>query len=58
LGLKNDEFGVLSCFGDLLYFNDFLFPKVFGVFKNGQKKCPKMKKGERLWQNTCFVTEM
>jgi hypothetical protein len=21
----------------------FFFPKVYGVFKNGQKKCPKMK---------------
>jgi hypothetical protein len=48
----------LSYFGDLLYFNDFNFPKVFWIFKNGQKKCPKMKSGERLWQNTTFVTEM
>jgi hypothetical protein len=33
-------------------------PKVFGIFKNGQKKCPKMKKGERLCEKSTFVTEM
>jgi hypothetical protein len=27
-----------------------VYPKVFWVFKNGQKKCPKMKKGEILWE--------
>jgi len=48
----------LSYFTNLLYFNEKVIQKVFGDFKNGQKKCPKMKKGERLWQNTCFVTEM
>jgi hypothetical protein len=26
-------------------------PKVFGIFKNGQKKCPKMKMAEILWEN-------
>jgi hypothetical protein len=36
----------------------FFSQKYFGVFKNGQKKCPKLKKGERLWENACFVTEM
>jgi len=48
----------LSYFGDLLYFNEKVYPKVFWVFKNGQKKCPKLKKVERLWEKTCFVTEM
>jgi hypothetical protein len=33
-------------------------PKVFGIFKNGQKKCPKMKKAERLCEKSTFVTEM
>jgi hypothetical protein len=28
-----------------------VYPKVFCLFKNGQKKCPKMKRGERLWKN-------
>jgi len=54
LGLKNDEFGVLSCFGDLLYFNDFLFPKVFGVFKNGQKKMSKNEKGRKTLAKYMF----
>ena len=32
--------GSLSCFGNLLYFNDFLFQKVFGVFNFGHFFCP------------------
>ena len=40
----------LSYFENLLYFIVFIFPKVFWIFKNGQKKCPKMKKSERLWE--------
>jgi hypothetical protein len=39
----------LSCFGNLLYFNEKVIPKVFWLFKNGQKKCPKLKRAERLW---------
>jgi hypothetical protein len=27
-----------------------VFQKVFWVFKNGQKKCPKMKRGEIVWK--------
>jgi hypothetical protein len=27
-----------------------VYPKVFWVFKNGQKKCPKMKRGEIVWK--------
>jgi len=40
-----------------IFYNIFLsnvkeknFPKVFWVFKNGQKKCPKMKRGEIVWE--------
>jgi hypothetical protein len=49
----------LSYFGNLLYyllnFHGFLSQKYFGIFKNGQKKCPKLKKAERLSQkcNIC-----
>ena len=49
----------LSCLGNLLYyllnFHDFLSQKYFGIFKNGQKKCPKLKRAERLSQkcNCC-----
>jgi hypothetical protein len=25
--------------------------KYFEIFKNGQKKCPKMKRGEIVWEN-------
>jgi hypothetical protein len=42
---------------DIIYFIIFLsnvkekvYPKVFWVFKNGQKKCPKMKRGETVWK--------
>jgi hypothetical protein len=27
-----------------------VYPKVFCLFKNGQKKCPKMKRGEIVWK--------
>jgi hypothetical protein len=30
----------------------FFFQKYFSLLKNGQKKCPKMKKGERLLKNS------
>jgi hypothetical protein len=29
--------------------------KYFGIFKNGQKKCPKMKKAERLWEKHALL---
>jgi hypothetical protein len=28
--------------------------KYFGIFKNGQKKCPKIKRGEIVWENQCL----
>ena len=31
-----------------------VYPKVFWLFKNGQKKCPKMKRGEIVWENQCL----
>jgi hypothetical protein len=51
----------LSCFGDLLYFYHIFIifsQKYFGFLKNGQKKCPKLKRFERLSKKTTFVTEM
>jgi hypothetical protein len=43
---------------DIIYFYNILlsnvkekvYPKVFCLFKNGQKKCPKMKRGEIVWK--------
>jgi hypothetical protein len=43
-------------FGKFIILTLFFFPKVFWVLKNGQKKCPKLKRDERLWEKTCFVT--
>jgi hypothetical protein len=31
-----------------------VFQKVFWLFKNGQKKCPKIKRGEIVWENQCL----
>jgi len=38
--------------------NEKVDTKVFWLFKNGQKKCPKLKRGDILSQNATFVTEM
>jgi hypothetical protein len=46
----------LSRFDDLLYFNDFLFPKVFGFFNFGHFFCPFLKNPKKSWQKTSVVT--
>uniref|UniRef100_A0A6C0JE95 Uncharacterized protein n=1 Tax=viral metagenome TaxID=1070528 RepID=A0A6C0JE95_9ZZZZ len=46
----------LSYFGNLLYFNDFLFQKVFWVFNFGHFFCPFFENPKRSWRKTYFVT--
>jgi hypothetical protein len=59
LELKNKgRFGFFKLFGGFIILTLFFFQKYFGIFKNGQKKCPKLKTPERLLRKTCFVTEM
>jgi hypothetical protein len=33
----------------------FLFQKYFLFFKNGQKKCPKMKNEKKIWKKERFT---
>jgi hypothetical protein len=46
----------LSMFGNLLYFNDFIFPKVFWVFNFGHFFCPFFENPKKSWRKTNFVT--
>jgi hypothetical protein len=54
--LKKRGGSSLSCFGNLLYFNDFLFPKVFWVFNFGHFFCPFFENPKKSWRKTNFVT--
>jgi len=45
-------------FGEFIILTLFFFQKYFGILKNGQKKCPKLKRAEGVWENIVFVTEM
>jgi hypothetical protein len=45
--LKNIIYFIIS-FSQML--KKKVFQKYFGFLKNGQKKCPKMKRGEILWE--------